>query len=66
MSDCPRVARSSPSTDPALQILFGLDSGTSTLMVLTGVNKLHEFEGEDAPIKPRYYADSLGDLSILA
>ena len=50
----------------SLQILFGLNSGTSTLMVLTGVNKLHEFEAEDAPIKPRYYADSLGDLSILA
>lgn len=47
-------------------ILFGLHSGVSTLMVLTGVNKLHEFEAEDAPVKPRFYAESLGDLSILA
>jgi len=47
-------------------ILFGINGGTSTLMVLTGVNKLHEFDGEDAKIVPKYYVESLGDLRALA
>lgn len=46
-------------------ILFGINGGTSTLMVLTGVNKLHEFDGQDAKIAPQFYVESLGDLEVL-
>lgn len=48
------------------QILFGLNGGVSTLAVLTGVNKLQDFNQPDSKIKPKYYVNSLGDLSILA
>ena len=46
-------------------ISFGNDGGLGgTLAVLTGVSKREEWEREDAPIKPMYWADKLGDLLI--
>lgn len=36
------------------------------MMVLTGVNKLHDFDGADAKIVPEFYVESLGDLRVLA
>ncbi|KAK9898702.1 2-phosphoglycolate phosphatase [Cystobasidium minutum MCA 4210] len=46
-------------------ILFGINGGTASMMVLTGVNKLEDFEAADAPIKPDYYMNSLGDLKAV-
>ncbi|BFZ60805.1 p-nitrophenyl phosphatase [Saitoella coloradoensis] len=44
-------------------IQFGLKGGLGgTLLVLTGVSKVEEIQGDDAPIVPHYYADKLGDL----
>lgn len=31
-----------------------------------GVNKLEDFAASDAPIKPDFYVNSLGDLKLLA
>lgn len=38
----------------------------SSPRLTTGVNKLAEFESEDAKIQPQFYVESLGDLRVLA
>lgn len=38
----------------------------TSLIDLLGVNKLPDFEAADAPIKPDFYVNSLGDLKVLA
>ena len=44
-------------------IIFGAEGGLGgTLAVLTGVSKREEWEGEDAPIKPMFWAERLRDL----
>ena len=46
-------------------ISFGNDGGLGgTLAVLTGVSRKEEWEKEDAPVKPTYWADRLADLII--
>ena len=47
-------------------ILFGINGGIDTLMVLTGVNQRVDIEQENAPIVPRYVMQSLGDMSSIA
>jgi len=46
-------------------ILFGLNGGISTLMVLTGVSKRADFEEEGAEVIPDYVTESLGDFAII-
>lgn len=47
-------------------ICFGNEGGLGgTLAVLTGVSKREEWDKEDAPIKPMFWADKLGDLLIV-
>ncbi|SCZ99199.1 BZ3500_MvSof-1268-A1-R1_Chr3-1g05871 [Microbotryum saponariae] len=47
-------------------ILFGVNGGISTMLVLTGINTRAEAEAEDAVAKPTYIVDSLGDfLSVV-
>ncbi|KAK8042104.1 hypothetical protein PG993_006627 [Apiospora rasikravindrae] len=44
-------------------IQFGIEGGLGgTLAVLSGVCKKEEWEAEDAPFRPAYYADKLSDL----
>ncbi|SGY46199.1 BQ5605_C001g00396 [Microbotryum silenes-dioicae] len=43
-------------------ILFGVNGGISTMLVLTGINTRAEAEAEDAVAKPTYIVDSLGDF----
>ncbi|SCV74069.1 BQ2448_6501 [Microbotryum intermedium] len=44
-------------------ILFGVNGGISTMLVLTGINTRAEAEAEDAIAKPTYIVESLGDFS---
>jgi len=46
-------------------ILFGLNGGMHTMLVLTGVTKEDELLKEDQAILPHYYVDSLGKLAWL-
>lgn len=44
-------------------IKFGHEGGLGgTLAVLTGVSKREDWESDNAPLKPKYWVDSLGDL----
>ncbi|KAI9889801.1 MAG: hypothetical protein M1814_004903 [Vezdaea aestivalis] len=44
-------------------IRFGIEGGLGgTLAVLTGVSKKEDWEAEGAPVKPRFWANALGDL----
>jgi phosphoglycolate/pyridoxal phosphate phosphatase family enzyme len=45
-------------------ILFGLEGGTSTLLVLTGVTSLDELMSKENTIIPHYYTDSVADLLL--
>ncbi|ORX87172.1 4-nitrophenylphosphatase [Basidiobolus meristosporus CBS 931.73] len=47
-------------------ILFGINGGLKTLLVLTGISKEHEILDQDQPIKPDFYANALGDLYFLS
>ncbi|BGP55223.1 hypothetical protein JCM8202_003772 [Rhodotorula sphaerocarpa] len=46
-------------------IAFGQNGGIDTMMVLTGVDRREGFERKDAPTKPTYVIEALGDLSSL-
>ncbi|RIA95814.1 HAD-like domain-containing protein, partial [Glomus cerebriforme] len=46
-------------------ILFGINGGLGTLLVLTGVNGEKDILAKDARIIPDYYISSLGDISVL-
>ena len=44
-------------------IRFGIEGGLGgTLAVLTGVSKKEDWESDNAPVKPKFWADTLGDL----
>ena len=46
-------------------IRFGIEGGLGgTLAVLTGVCKKEDWEGDDAPFKPMFWADRLGDVIV--
>ncbi|KAK9763968.1 hypothetical protein K7432_008924 [Basidiobolus ranarum] len=47
-------------------ILFGINGGLKTLLVLTGISKEQEIMDQEQPIKPDYYANALGDLYFLS
>lgn len=44
---------------------FCHDAHKPEIFTLSGVNKLEDFEAADAPIKPDYYMNSLGDLKAV-
>lgn len=43
-------------------ILFGLDGGLQTLLVLSGVTTFEKLESPDNHIQPHFYADKLADM----
>lgn len=43
-------------------ILFGKRGGVSTMLVLTGLNQLHDLVGLDDSAEPDYVAPSVGSL----
>ena len=46
-------------------IRFGIEGGLGgTLAVLTGVSRKEDWERDDAPFKPMFWADRLGDIVI--